>query len=62
MTQDIWQGKEAEKGVGEGAVGKRPYESPAIIYTTQITTRAGSPLSIDKGGADEADPADLFGE
>lgn len=40
---------------------KRPYTPPAVIYATQITTRAGSPLgpADDK---DPVDPADLFGD
>jgi hypothetical protein len=39
-----------------------PYEKPAIIYESVITTRAGSGITgapEDEGGA--ADPADLFG-
>lgn len=36
------------------------YEAPAIIFETLITTRAGSPLSVQQG-ADAVDPADLFG-
>ncbi|MCA9936955.1 MAG: hypothetical protein KC415_23630 [Anaerolineales bacterium] len=43
-------------------VEKRPYETPAIIYTTQITTRAGSPLTVDNEPAAGVDPADLFGD
>jgi hypothetical protein len=39
----------------------KPYESPRIIYESQITTRAGSPLS-NTNGIDDIDPADLFGE
>ncbi|MCA9933280.1 MAG: hypothetical protein H6662_12040 [Ardenticatenaceae bacterium] len=37
------------------------YEAPAIIYETIITTRAGSPLSLDVQDPDGVDPADLFG-
>ena len=40
---------------------KRPYSPPAIIYSTVITTRAGSPLGLDSD-PDPIDPADLFGE
>ena len=37
-----------------------PYESPAIIYEGEITTRAGSPPG--PGFEDPGvDPADLFG-
>ncbi|MCA9971496.1 MAG: hypothetical protein KC425_14830 [Anaerolineales bacterium] len=36
------------------------YETPAIIFETVITTRAGSPISIDPN-PDGVDPADLFG-
>lgn len=36
------------------------YESPAIIYESVISTRAGSPLS-NPTGVDDIDPADLFG-
>ncbi len=37
------------------------YEAPQIIYESQISTRAGSPLS-NPSGVDDIDPADLFGE
>lgn len=37
------------------------YETPAVIFETLITTRAGSPLSIDDAGSKGVDPADLFG-
>ncbi|MCA9933856.1 MAG: hypothetical protein H6662_07740 [Ardenticatenaceae bacterium] len=40
---------------------KRPYTPPAIIYSTMITTRAGSPLSVESE-PDGVDPMDLFGE
>lgn len=40
---------------------QKPYESPRIIYESQITTRAGSPLS-NPSSVDDIDPADLFGE
>lgn len=40
---------------------KRPYETPAIIYSATISTRAGSPLS-SPSGVDDIDPMDLFGE
>jgi hypothetical protein len=36
------------------------YEAPQIIYESQITTRAGSPLS-NPSGVNDIDPADLFG-
>jgi hypothetical protein len=36
------------------------YEAPRIIYESEITTRAGSPLS-NPSGVDDIDPADLFG-
>lgn len=35
------------------------YESPAIIYEGEITTRAGTPP--EGSGAQGVDPADLFG-
>lgn len=38
----------------------QPYEPPQIIYESQITSRAGSPLS-NPSGVDDIDPADLFG-
>ena len=50
------QQKEEKKQEGE-----RPYAPPAIIYTGQISTRAGSPLGGD-GGPDPVDPMDLFSE
>lgn len=37
------------------------YEPPQIIYESQISTRAGSPLS-NPSGVNDIDPADLFGE
>ena len=37
------------------------YETPRIIYESQISTRAGSPLS-NPSGVNDIDPADLFGE
>ena len=44
-------------------VAKRPYMRPDVIYSTEITTRAGSPLSLgEDGGASGVDPADLFGD
>jgi hypothetical protein len=36
------------------------YETPQIIYESQISTRAGSALS-NPNGVDDIDPADLFG-
>lgn len=36
------------------------YEAPAVIYESEIGTRAGSPLS-NPTGVDDIDPADLFG-
>lgn len=56
MIESQTQGLEEEQ-----AAERLPYESPAIIFTTVITTRAGSPLSI----GDEpngVDPMDLFGD
>lgn len=38
----------------------QPYEVPQIIFESQITTRAGSPLS-NPISVDDIDPADLFG-
>ena len=40
---------------------QQPYEAPQIIYESQISTRAGSPLS-NPSGVNDIDPADLFGE
>jgi hypothetical protein len=34
-----------------------PYETPAVIHESLITTRAGTPAPFD----DNLDPADLFG-
>jgi hypothetical protein len=34
-----------------------PYERPAIVYETQISTRAGSPVSVFRP---EQDPADIW--
>lgn len=42
------------------AAKRRPYEAPAVIFSTVITTRAGSPLSIG-GDPEGVDPMDLFG-
>lgn len=38
------------------------YEVPAVIYTGQLTTRAGSGLPGGEGAAEshKVDPADLF--
>ena len=52
--------QQATRQQEEARGGKRPYAAPAIIYTTTITTRAGSPLSIDRDGANGVDPMDLF--
>jgi hypothetical protein len=42
---------------------KKPYHTPAIIYTGHITTRAGSPTSINGSPDGSAvDPTDLFGD
>lgn len=44
---------------------KRPYEAPSIIYTGQITTRAGTGGpggEPDGSGEAGVDPADLFGD
>lgn len=38
---------------------RNPYESPAIIHESLITTRAGSPIVPDSNPG--VDPADLFG-
>lgn len=38
---------------------KNRYEKPLIIFETQITTRAGSPIQPDKS---PVDPLDLFEE
>ncbi|MCP4426251.1 MAG: hypothetical protein GY803_17305 [Chloroflexi bacterium] len=40
---------------------QKAYETPQIIYESQLTTRAGSPLS-NPSSVDDIDPADLFGE
>jgi hypothetical protein len=36
---------------------RQPYERPAIVYETHITTRAGSPVSAFRP---EQDPADIW--
>ncbi len=41
-------------------VERADYEAPAIIYEGLISTRAGSVI-LNGGGAEGADPADLFG-
>lgn len=41
---------------------RTPYESPTIIYTGKISTRAGSPVAIPDGSTSVVDPADLFGD
>ena len=38
---------------------QQAYEAPRIIYESQISTRAGSPLS-NPNSVDDIDPADLF--
>ena len=38
----------------------KSYEPPQIIYESQITARAGSPLG-NPSGVNDIDPADLFG-
>jgi hypothetical protein len=43
----------AQKTVRKG----QPYERPAIVYETQISTRAGSPVSVFRP---EQDPADIW--
>lgn len=40
---------------------RQAYEAPQIIYESQITSRAGSPLS-NPGSVDDINPADLFGK
>ena len=40
---------------------KRPYGPPAIIYSGQISTRAGSPIG-SPSDSEGIDPADLFGD
>lgn len=37
------------------------YEAPTIIFKGKISTRAGSPLSVQDGAVNGVDPADLFG-
>ncbi len=42
---------------------KKAYQTPAIIHEGQITTRAGSPISIGTDSSStDVDPADLFGD
>lgn len=39
------------------------YEAPAVIYEGIISTRAGTPMSIEPDPVkDGVDPADLFGD
>jgi hypothetical protein len=38
---------------------KKAYESPAIVYESLITTRAGTPFIVPDDN--QVDPADLFG-
>ncbi len=53
-------------GPAQGDVKKKSrkqYEAPAIIYKGKISTRAGSPLSVNPlNSSTVADPADLFGD
>lgn len=43
-------------------VEERVYEAPAVIYEGKISTRAGSPTSVDDGASGHViDPSDLFG-
>jgi hypothetical protein len=37
------------------------YEAPAVIFESEINTRAGSTLS-NPTGVDDIDPADLFSD
>ncbi len=53
--QDKGQGHDGKRGQ------RKQYEAPAVIYETLITTRAGSPLSVDQQDPSGVDPADLFG-
>lgn len=56
--------KLVEKGQNRETKGgqRLRYETPAVIYESVITTRAGSPLSItDDPDPSGVDPADLFG-
>ena len=47
----------------EGRQSRKPYATPAIIYKGKISTRAGSPLSVNPlNSSTVADPADLFGD
>ena len=40
-----------------GPAERQPYEPPAVVYDTQMSTRAGSPVSAFRP---EQDPADLW--
>jgi len=41
---------------------KRPYAPPTIIYSGQISTRAGSGLPGGSGEEHQVDPANLFSD
>jgi hypothetical protein len=38
---------------------RKPYQRPFVVYSSKISTRAGSPASAP--GDTAVDPADLFG-
>lgn len=54
--QKIREQQPAEAGRENNQKG-HPYERPAIVYETQISTRAGSPVSVFRP---EQDPADIW--
>jgi hypothetical protein len=58
MNDKIDAGKEPTQ---EPTAVAPPYTPPAITYSGQITTRAGSPLSADSDSRG-IDPSDLFKE
>jgi hypothetical protein len=47
------------------AMGKKPYEKPAVIYQDVLKTRAGSPFRSEPKpsdpSADPFDPSQIFG-
>lgn len=54
--QTTWAQRSAGPGREKNHKGQ-PYERPAIVYETQISTRAGSPVSTFRP---EQDPADIW--
>jgi hypothetical protein len=54
--QPIGEQRPAEASREDKRKGE-PYERPAIVYETLISTRAGSPVSVFRP---EQDPADLW--